>query len=338
MTPDEKIIKSRILLKNPYAYIDELLHLSSFTRNVEPMENNKLMGNPYASLGALNEGLNRSKKAGIKNSELTPRIQTMQDPYAFVPGNTVKLSKFALMGNPYARINEVSTENRPSVSRFEKLARDIQTTLWQCRNEFWPDGVPTDPVDLLDLSVAFRSIGYEYEIRESLDDCSKGAKFKIAGLIDQTNKKAFISNQFSPEIQRFTSAHELGHALMHKGSGLHRDRALDGSPVKGKKDKIEIEADKFATFFLMPRNLVINRFKQAFGTDTFILDEATIFALDPSNELNLMVKKNDLRYISRILAKTQHYNDQHFDSLSEQFRVSVETMAIRLEELNLINI
>lgn len=339
MTPNEKIIKSRILLQNPYAYMDELPHLTSATYNINTIENNKLMGNPYASLGTSNDGSDIPKKTRTKNSELIPRIQTMQDPYAFVPGNTTKLSKSALMGNPYARINEESTENsQPAVSRFEKLARDIQTTLWQRRNELWPNGVPTNPVDLLDISVAFHSIGYEYEIHESLDDFSKGAKFKIAGLIDQTNKKAFVSNQFSPEIQRFTSAHELGHALIHQGSGLHRDRAMDGSPVNGKKEKIETEADKFATFFLMPRNLVIKRFKQIYGTDTFILDEATIFALDPANKLNLMAKKNDLRYISRILAKTQQYNNQHFDSLSKQFRVSVETMAIRLEELKLINI
>lgn len=339
MTPNEKIIKSRILLQNPYAYIEELPHLTSVACNINTVENNRLMGNPYASLGASSDGLDIPKKSRTKNSELIPRVETMQDPYAFVPGNTTKLSKSTLMGNPYVHVNEENTKNsQPVVSRFEKLARGIQTTLWQRRNELWPTGVPTNPVDLLDLSVAFRSIGYAYEIHESLDDFSKGAKFKIAGLIDQTNKKALISNQFSPEIQRFTSAHELGHALMHQRSGLHRDRAMDGSPVNGKKEKIETEADKFATFFLMPRNLVIKRFKQVFGTDAFILDEATIFALDPANKLNLMAKKNDLRYISRMLSKTQQFNNQHFDSLSKQFRVSVETMAIRLEELKLINI
>lgn len=338
MASNEKIIKSRILLQNPYAYIDELPSLNCSSSNIKTNENNKLMGNPYASLGASNDDSDSTNKPRITNSEFIPHAQMMQDPYAFAPGNTVKLSKHIIMGNPYARINEEGTEKHQSVSRFEKLARDIQTTLWQRRDELWPNGVPTDPVDLLEPSVAFRSIGYEYDIYESLDDFSNGEKFKIAGLIDQNNKRAFISNQFSPEIQRFTSAHELGHAVMHQGSGLHRDRALDGSPIKGKKEKIETEADKFASFFLMPKNLVISRFKQVFGTNAITIDETTIFALDPANKLNLMAKKNDLRYISRILAKTEHFNNQHFNSLSKQFRVSVEAMAIRLEELKLINI
>ncbi len=337
MTSNDKIIKIRILLQNPYAYIEELPCLDSFSCNLKTRENNRLMGNPYASLGALNDDSNSPNKARITNCVLIPRLQTMQDPYAFVPGNTVKLSKYTLMGNPYARINEVGSENTQTVSRFERLARDIQTTLWQRRNELWPNGVPADPVDLLDLSVAFRNIGYEYVIYETLDDYSNGARFQIAGLIDQNDKKVFISNQFSLEVQRFTSAHELGHALMHQGSGLHRDRAMDGSPVKGIKEKIEIEADKFASFFLMPKNLVINRFKQVFGTDSMTLDEATIFALDPANKMNLVAKRNNLRYISRVLAKTEHFNNQHFNSLSKQFRVSVEAMAIRLEELKLIN-
>jgi len=341
MTSNEKIIKNRKLLQNPYAHIDELVCLDSFsnkskTKNNE-VEINRLMGNPYASLGAMRCNSKFSNKTRITNSELTPNLRAMQDPYAFVPGNTVTLSQYVLMGNPYARINEVGRDNDQTVSRFEKLAKDIQVKLWQRRNEFWSNGVPTDPVDLLDPSVAFRSIGYEYDIYETLDDYSNGAKFKIAGLIDQANKKAYISNQFSLEIQRFTSAHELGHALMHQSSGLHRDRAIDGAPVKRKKEKIEIEADKFAVFFLMPRNLVIKRFKQLFGTRAFTLDDATIFALDPANKMNLMAKKNSLRSISRILAKTEQYNNQYFNSLSKQFRVSAETMAIRLEELKLIS-
>jgi len=342
MTSNEKIIKSRKILQNPYAHVDELACHDVFAIKAkmknDAIEINRLMGNPYASLNATHTNSSSSKKTRIINSELTPNLRAMQNPYAFVAGNTVKVSKYALMGNPYARINEAETHDDLPISRFEQLARDIQIKLWKRRNEFWPNGVPTDPVDILDPSIAFRSIGYEYDIYETLDNYSNGAKFKIAGLIDQSNKKVYISNHFSREIQRFTSAHELGHALMHQGSGLHRDRALDGSPVKGKKEKIEVEADKFAAFFLMPKNLVINRFKQLFGTHTFTLDDATIFALDPGNMMNLMAKKNNLRSISRTLAETAHFNNQHFIPLSKQFRVSVEAMAIRLEELKLINI
>lgn len=128
---------------------------------------------------------------------------------------------------------------------------------------------------------------------------------------------------------------------MHQDSdllGLHRDRGLDGSPIKGKKDRIEIEADKFAAFFLMPTNLVIRRFKELFGTHVFTLNDTTMFALDPGNKKNLIANEKNLRYISRLLAETDYYNSRHFLSLSRQFEVSVEAMAIRLEELELIKI
>lgn len=339
---NEQLIENRKLLQNPYAHMDEIVCSDALASKVKvthnQLENNKLMGNPYASLSTMHSNTIPPKKTRMTNSELLPNLRSMQDPYASVPGNTVKLSKYAVMGNPYARINEANAENDQHISRFEKLARDIHIKLWKHRKEFWPNGVPADPVELLDPSVAFRSIGYTHDIYETLDDYSNGEKFKIAGLIDQNNKKAYVSNQFSPEIQRFTSAHELGHALMHQGSGLHRDRALDGSPVNGKKDKIETEADKFAAFFLMPKNLVINRFEKHFSAHAFILNDATMFALDPGNKMNLIENKKNLRFISRILAETDQYNSHHFIPLSKQFRVSVEAMAIRLEELELIQI
>ena len=45
-----------------------------------------------------------------------------------------------------------------------------------------------------------------------------------------------------------------------------------------------------------------------------------------------------LRDISRILAKTESFNGQYFRSLADQFYVSVEAMAIRLEELSLLEV
>jgi Zn-dependent peptidase ImmA (M78 family) len=339
----EQIMKIRKLLQNPYAYMDEIACVDAVDNKAGIRnKSTKLMGNPYASISAISNITVRAEETRIENRESVLSSREMQNPYTYIPGNAAVVSDFTLMGNPYACIGEKdspvkhNTQKDPPVSRIEQIARNIQIKLWRRRNELWPNGAPENPVDLLDPFVAFGSIGYEYNIYESLDDYSNGANFKIAGLIDQSNKKAYISNQFPSEVQRFTSAHELGHALMHQEVGLHRDRALDGSSVKGRKDKTEIEADKFAAFFLMPRNLVINRFVRQFGTDVFVIDEATIFALDPGNQLNLFEKKNDLRFISRILANTGQFNNQHFISLSKQFRVSVEAMAIRLEELELI--
>jgi len=339
---NDQIIKIRKLLQNPYAYMDDMVYIDAKVETLtRQLDMNKIMGNPYASLNTVRctDALPRNKK--LLNNQLIPNLRAMENPYAYLNGNSVALSKYALMGNPYASVDgdenvEINVHSKQSISHIEKIARELQSKIWKNRHKLWPKGVPINPVDLLEPSIAFNSIDYDYEIYETLDDYSNGQDFKIAGLINQTDKKAYISNQFSLEVQRFTSAHELGHALMHRGTGLHRDRALDGAPVKGKKDKEETEADKFAAYFLMPSNLVIKRFKQIFGTEVFALNDATIFALDPANKMSLMGRRNNLRTITRILAETNHYNGQHINSLSKQFRVSVETMAIRLEELKLI--
>jgi len=75
-----------------------------------------------------------------------------------------------------------------------------------------------------------------------------------------------VNSAHSPTRQRFSLAHELGHALMHlppnppaEGDAVV-DRPLevlyrDGLSAKG-KDKREIEANSFAAELLMPAALV----------------------------------------------------------------------------------
>ena len=55
---------------------------------------------------------------------------------------------------------------------------------------------------------------------------------------------------FSLETIKFTIAHELGHALLHPNMVLHRDRPMDGSKSLQSKDYKELQANKFAAYFL----------------------------------------------------------------------------------------
>ena len=89
------------------------------------------------------------------------------------------------------------------------------------------------------------------------------------------------------------------------------------------------------THFLMPEKLVGARFESQFATECFALNEATVFALSGSNLFDFQKNCRTLRDLSRILAKAEYYNELYFTSLSNQFRVSPEAMAIRLEELGL---
>ena len=150
------------------------------------------------------------------------------------------------------------------------------------------------------------------------------------------SKQVHISRQFTRDICSFTAAHELGHAMLHEAVALHRDRPLNGASIS--RDAIEFEADKFATFFLMPQKLVQDTFKRFFLTEKFSLDETTAFAIGLGDFQAVKNKFKTLRQLSKLLASTEHYNGTRFISLANQFRVSTEAMAIRLEELELLEI
>ena len=255
-----------------------------------------------------------------------------------------------MLGNPYAYLDEygafsalppcaqietAQNRHRFSEAEIEQKAKELQRIIWKNRKLIWGADIPSNPIDMLDPSIAFRLMGYDYDLDETLGQYrSQGQLIEVAGVIDSSSKRVRISRRFSTEVRAFTAAHELGHAVLHEARGLHRDRSLDGTLQS--RDPIEKEADKFATFFLMPEKLVKSRFESQFATECFALNEATVFALSGGNLSDFQKKHHSLRDLSRILAKAEYYNGLYFTSLSNQFRVSPEAMAIRLEELKLL--
>ena len=226
---------------------------------------------------------------------------------------------------------------RFSKREVERIARNFQVQLWKRRSDILPDRGAIQPLNLIDPALALDSIGYGLELSESLGQYSgNGELFEIAGVIDNDEKRVHVSRRFSPEIRNFTMAHELGHAILHDGTGLHRDRALDGSSTDQTRGGGEIEADTFAAAFLMPAKLVRSVFQQFFGMERFILNEETAFALMSQSLESLENTCRTTRDLSRLLAQTEQFAGQHFDSLAKQFCVSNEAMAIRLEELKLV--
>jgi Zn-dependent peptidase ImmA (M78 family) len=145
-----------------------------------------------------------------------------------------------------------------------------------------------------------------------------------------------VSRRFSPEIRRFTIAHELGHALLHSSSGLHRDRAVDGATGSAPRPSREAEADLFASYFLLPEKPLRGAFEQMFLTQRFVLTEERAFALTSKTLDYVQRRCRTTRDVARMLASAEHYNGVHFDSLARRFGVSIEATAIRLEELGLV--
>jgi Zn-dependent peptidase ImmA (M78 family) len=310
-TPSKsQICENRRLLQNPYAYLDDSGGFDAAPQILEATANQiassrRKLENQYAFLD----------DKGNLSGQVPP---THSEP------EQILLLKRS--GKGYQWI--------------EQTAKKFQEVIWKRRHDIWPDAVPDDPVKLLDPAVALDLIGFEYEIAETLGQItSNGSAFEVAGVIDRPAKRVQISRQMPFNTRRFTAAHELAHAALHEGIHMHRDRPLDGSGQEwGARDEIEKEADKFAGFFLMPENLMRKRFRQHFLCDKFELNDSTAFALDPSGTKNLLQGKKSLRDISRILAKTESFNGVHFRSLADQFYVSVEAMAIRLEELVLLEV
>jgi hypothetical protein len=86
----------------------------------------------------------------------------------------------------------------------------------------------------------------------------------------------------------------------------------------------------------MPPRLVAERFAAIFRSPPFTLSDDTAFALRGTGAHEAITRLRTTRDLSRALAGTERYDGRQVIPLAEQFGVSTETMAIRLEELGLL--
>lgn len=321
----QRISENRRLYQNQYAFLDDTDSYSALidgeTVNAPSADkiaaSRRILQDPYAHLDEFGgfSAIATENTACLQPDAFTTLSQQAEGKY------------FALLRNKRGN-------HRYSNAEIESKAKDLQRKMWQDRGEMWPVTAPSNPIDILDPAIAFGLIGYDFDLEETLgQDYHEGKQIEVAGIIDDTSKKVRISRQFPYDVRSFTAAHELGHALLHDARGLHRDRPLDGTSVS--REAVEREADKFASYFLMPGKLLKVRFEAHFGTNNFSLNDDTRFALTRGTSLNLKKDCKTLRDLSRILASAMSYNGLHFVSLASQFKVSTEAMAIRLEELGL---
>lgn len=308
---NDKIRRSRKLLQNPYAYLQGEGGYDAISQDREQgvHEVRRLLENQYAYLdgdGGYTEYPGRKRTAGYSG---------FNHPEQFL--------KSQRKGGQFSK------------SQIEGIARKLQIEMWHRREKIRP-GRLANPHDILDPSSALEGIGYSVVMEESLGQyADKGGLFEVAGILDNQNGRVHVSAFFAPEVRKFTLAHELGHAVLHGQQGLHRDRAVDGATNKV-RDRKELEADVFATFFLLPEKLVRAVFAQTFLTHKFVLDDGTAFALTSGSLESIQKKCGTLRDLTRMLANANYFNGVPFHSIAKRFGVSVEAMAIRLEELSLV--
>ena len=305
-------------------------------------EARKKLENPYAFINGNGEidTVSPSLVHGVHDAR-----KKLQNQYAFLDGEGgySHWQDMPLNLNKLINIQDVlgrkSKKSKYSKYEIEKIVTTLQRTMWKLRQKLGLEGKDIGPLDIINPSLALHSVGYKTELKDTLGQFSgSGELYEVAGIINNDDKYVEISRRFSPEIRNFTAAHELGHAILHDGNGLHRDRALDGSQTNRKKDHREQEADTFSAYFLMPEKQVRKVFKKMFKTSCFTLTDDTAFALTTGTLESIQNECRSLRDLTRLVASTERYNGIEYKSLAKQFNVSIEALAIRLEELKLVDL
>lgn len=284
-----------------------------------------LLGNPYAHLEQLEDSI---PVCSTEAELVSASRRSLQNQYAHLDGD----GRFS-SASPFAAQTKRPVDSFESV---ERIAIDLQRKIWRARNQLWPNGAPKSAMAMLDPAKACKLLGYEFEVADTLGVYSdRPGKIAVAGQIDRSKKQVRISAEFDTPVQMFTAAHEVGHLLLHPHlNSLHRDRGLNGMGVA--RNRVELEADKFAVYFLLPEKLVRSEFEYSFLTTSFFLNEDTAYALLGSSFHGLKKLSESQRKLSRHLASAKSYNGKNFYSMAERFGVTAETMAIRLEELGLV--
>jgi Zn-dependent peptidase ImmA (M78 family) len=234
------------------------------------------------------------------------------------------------------RTNAAIKLNNQWESEVDDLARSWQRRLWNERRELWRGSVPNDPIQLLDPGVALVSIGLAVEGVWSLGVQSiNGIRAEVAGQIDRGENLVTIAQQYPFEVQRFTLAHELCHALRHPSDEImHRDLPLEKSGSR--RDQQEVEANRFASAFLMPVRSMLSRFEECFRIPQIRMMDEVTYALCNAGVEKVRWRCKDRRGLSLMIAGACSFNGRYFKPLASQFRVSRTAMAIRLEELDLV--
>lgn len=108
------------------------------------------------------------------------------------------------------------------------------------------------PLENIAAFLGFATTGFTPGVGES--DVSK-----VSGVIDYAAKLIYVNTSESFQRQRFTLAHEIGHAYLHRNGSVIIDfRSEIDSPSSDK----EREANQFAAALLMPRDEFIRRWIQ----------------------------------------------------------------------------
>lgn len=164
------------------------------------------------------------------------------------------------------------------------------------------------------------------------------------GEADFTRKIITVTLRTGGEARkRFSVAHELGHVVLHSQASqkvLSRTRLVSSRPGIGTRavnspvpleQRLEREANIFATALLMPEKAIRDNFRELFGVGRLSIDSEQAFALSSGSG---RTPRKTLGKTAEMLARERVHPDQ--PSLADFFGVSAEAMAVRMCELRLV--
>jgi Zn-dependent peptidase ImmA (M78 family) len=143
------------------------------------------------------------------------------------------------------------------------------------------------PIPIEDIVEKHLKLRVEFDDLHRLLGVPRGAfgvESDIFGAIWLESGKIVIDERLDPEERprvegryRFTLAHESGHWRLH--GPLMRARNCQGTIFRGTqrplvvcrssqaKERVELQADRYASCLLMPRKLIIQAWRDTFGND-----------------------------------------------------------------------
>lgn len=125
------------------------------------------------------------------------------------------------------------------------------------------------------------------KLAEHLGYTVKEKEFDLSG--ELVDKMILVNKDNVGTRQRFTIAHELGHAAHHL---LAAKRRGDSGAYELQERFDEIQANKFAADLLMPKSFVVDALKDSakkhgFNEQSLSADQVTLMENDASEQLNV---------------------------------------------------
>ena len=210
------------------------------------------------------------------------------------------------------------------------------------------------PIPIDDIIEKHLKIGIEFDDTHRLFDVPRsgiGFDPDILGAIFFDQKRIVIDESLDPDANpakegryRYTTAHEVGHWRLHRGlfgkdpaqTSLLEPNAAPSVVCRTSqaKERIEFQADLYASCVLMPRKLVFAAWDEAFpDRKQRVLQPAT-----PIEHPFVEIARFECRIPGAEFTET---DDQALDNFAkpfaEKFLVSPIAMRIRLERLGLLH-